>query len=381
MATRKTTARLLFVLQYYYPYIGGLEMIFQNLAERLTQRGYGVHVLTTRLAATPRNETHNSVQITRVTVPRRADRYYFTLAAIPHAMRLARRCDLVHTAPYNGALPAYLAARAVHRPVLLTALEVLGSRWHVVERNLLAAWGYRLFERFLTRLPFDRFAAISQATLRDCLAAGMPAEKGRVIYPGVDEAFRPGPRRGALRAQLGLSADDFLYLYFGRPGKTKGVEFLLRAAPQIQAAIPNAHLVLLLSDQPREWYERLRRLAADLQESARIHILPAAPRVVLVDYLRDADCIVIPSLTEGFGLTAAEACATGIPVVATRAGAIPEIISGQHVLVEPGSAEAIAEGVSRLRRGEWEEAPPKRFSWEAMVAAYEGLYREVIACA
>lgn len=379
MTTRKAAARIVFILQYYYPYVGGLEMIFQNLAERLTQRGHAVHVLTTRLPDTPRSETLNGVQITRVDAPRRADRYYFTLAAIPLAIRLARASDLVHTAPYNGALPAYFAARATHRPVVLTALEVLGPRWRAVERNPLMAWGYRLFERLIIRLPFDRFAAISHATLQDCLAAGMPAAKGRVIYPGIDDVFRPGPRSGALRAQLGLTADDFLYLYFGRPGKTKGVEFLLQAAPKIQATIPNAHLVLLLADKPREWYERLRRLAADLQESAHIHILPSAPRAALVEYLREADCIVIPSLTEGFGLTTAEACATGIPVVATRAGSIPEVISGRHVLVEPASAEAIAAGVLRIRRGDWDETPPKRFSWDAMVDAYEGLYQELRA--
>ncbi len=373
--------RILFVLQYYPPYVGGLEMIFQNLAERLAARGHLPYVLTTCLTATPRYEIRNGVSIERVNVPRRGDRYFFTFASLPRAIRLARQCDLVHTAPYNGALPAFLAGRLARRPVVLTALEVLGRRWHAVERNPLAAWGYRLFERLVTSLPFDRFAAISQATKRDCLAAGMPAERGQVIYPGVDEIFRPGPRRGTLRAQLGLSPDDFVYLYFGRPGKTKGVEFLLRAAPHIHAAIPNAHLVLFLSDQPREWYERLSQLAQEIGQMAPIHLLPSAPREHLVDYLRDADCIVIPSLTEGFGLTTAEACALGIPVVATRVGSLPEVVSGRHVLVEAGSAEAIADGVLRVQRGEWEETPPRRFSWEAMVEAYENLYQELLGCA
>lgn len=370
--------RILFVLQYYPPYIGGLEMIFQNLAERLARRGYPIHVLTTRLPATPRRELLNGVQVERVPAPRRGDRYYFTLAAIPGAIRLGRECDLIHTAPYNGALPAYLAARLTRRPVILTALEVLGRRWHAVERNPLTAWGYRLFEQLIVRLPFDRFAAISRATFQDCLAAGMPAGRGRVIYPGVDEIFQPGPPQGALRARLGLNGDDFIYLYFGRPGKTKGVEYLLQAAPRIHAAIPNAHLVLFLADRPREWYERLQHQVGEMGQAARIHLLPSAPREDLVAYLRDADCIVIPSLTEGFGLTTAEACALGIPVVATRAGSIPEVISGRHVLVEAGSAEAIAEGVLRIRRGEWDETPPKRFSWEAMVDAYESLYREML---
>jgi len=372
------TRRILFVLQYYPPYVGGLEMIFQNLAERLVQRGYTVHVLTTHLPGTPHRESLRGVTVERLPVPQCGDRYVFTFTAIPAAIRLARGCDLIHTAPYNGALPAFLAGRCTRRPVLLTALEVLGRRWHLMEQNPCIAWGYRLFERLITRLPFERFAAISQATLQDCLRAGMPAAQGQVIYPGVDEVFCPGPRNGALRARLGLGQSDFVYLYFGRPGKTKGVEFLLRAAPQIQAAIPQAHLVLLLADKPRAWYARLLRLAADLPAGINIHLLPSVPRAALVDYLREADCIVIPSLTEGFGLTTAEACATAIPVVATRVGAIPEVISGRHVLVEAGSAAALAKGVLRVYRGEWDETPPKRFSWEAMVDAYEQLYQEML---
>jgi D-inositol-3-phosphate glycosyltransferase len=369
--------RVLFVLQYYHPYIGGLESMFQHLAEGLAARGHETRVVTTRLSGTPPVEEVGGVTIERVRVPRVADRYFFSALGLKAALRQAGWCDLVHTAPYNGVPPAHLAARRRRKPVVLTALEVLGSRWRSVEPSRLKAWSYRSFERMVTSLHYDRFVAISEATLRDCVSAGMDAAKGRVAYLGVDEIFQPGPRTGVLRSRLGIGDEDFLYLYFGRPGKTKGVDVLIAAAAQVQAQVPEAQLVLVLADQPPEWYSRLRRLAESSE--ARIHFVPSAPRELLPVYLRDADCVVVPSLTEGFGLTAAEACAVRVPVVATRAGSLPEVVSGRHLLVEPGSARALAEGIVRIRRGGWDETPRKRFSWAAMIDAYERIYSELVS--
>jgi glycosyltransferase involved in cell wall biosynthesis len=195
-----------------------------------------------------------------------------------------------------------------------------------------------------------------------------------VIHCGVDAAFRPAPPSGILRHKLGLSPEAFLVVYYGRPGLTKGVDVLLRAAP----LLPNAHLALILADEPRPQYLALRRLVADLPN---VTLLPSLPRAELIEHLLDASCVVVPSRTEGFGLTAAESCALGLPVVATTAGSLPEVVSGRHVLVEPGSPSALAEGILRVQRGEWIETPLKTFPWKTMVAKYEQLYREVLECA
>jgi D-inositol-3-phosphate glycosyltransferase len=371
--------RILFVLQYYHPYVGGHESLFKNLAEGLVRRGHTVKVVTTCLRQTPRHEILNGVEIERVRVPHFADRYFFLLAGIPAAIHSARDHDLVHTSPYFGALPAYIAARRAGCPLIFTALEVLGRRWHQVENNYVKALAYRSFEKITIRLPYDRFAAISQATLEDCVVHGMNRARGRVIHLGVDEDFDPGPRTGSLRARFHIPAAAFLYLYFGRPGITKGVEDLLQAAPEIQKTIPDSQLVLILAQEPRAQYLERTRLAEKLSNKANIHILPSLPRAELIEALREADCVVVPSRTEGFGLTAAEACAMSIPVVSTRSGSLPEVVSGKHAWVEAGSPASIAEGVIRISRRDWDEIPVKRFTWEGMIEAYESLYREVLS--
>jgi glycosyltransferase involved in cell wall biosynthesis len=235
----------------------------------------------------------------------------------------------------------------------------------------------------MVTLPFDEYVAISHATRCDLLEEGVSAANVRVIYPGVDDIFAQngGTRRGELRNSCHIARDDFLYLYYGRPGVTKGVEFLVQAVPEVQRQVPNAHLVLILADEPRDNYLRVRRLVNDLQPSCNVHLLPRVPpdgREQLVRHLLDADCIVVPSLTEGFGFTTAEASALGIPVVATCVGSIPEVVSGAHVLVKAGSSSALARGVVRACLGQYDHSPRKEFTWARMVDGYESLYQELM---
>lgn len=372
--------RVLFVLDYYDPHIGGVELIFKRLAEGLFSRGHHVKVITTHPGGAPKNEINQGVDIERVDPISSLDRYFFTFFSVPSVAREAPRYDIVHTTAYNGALAAYSVARLAKRPVVYTAPEVLGKRWFMVEKNAFKALSFYLFERLITRVPYDHFVAISNSTLLDALAIGVDQRKSSYVYCGVDRDFDSGAfQKNVLRRKIGARADDFIYTYFGRPGITKGVDYLLKAAPDIQKVIPNAHLVLILSDEPRTQYLDVCRRVRSIQGRSNIHILPSfAGRQALFESLADSDCIVIPSITEGFGLAAAEACTLGVPVIATRAGALPEVVSGRHILIEPGSSQEICDAVLRISRGDWDQIPPKDFPWESMIDAYEKIYRDLL---
>jgi glycosyltransferase involved in cell wall biosynthesis len=124
---------------------------------------------------------------------------------------------------------------------------------------------------------------------------------------------------------------------------------------------------------------RIRDLVTSLGPEANVHFVPATTnRPLLASYLLDANCVVVPSLTEGFGFTTAETCALGIPIVASNVGSIPEVISGKHLLIEPGSSAAIADAVVRMWRGEYNQAEPKNFDWDHIVQQYEQVYRRLL---
>lgn len=371
---------VLFVVEYYYPHVGGGEIVFQQLAEGLAARGVAVDVVTCLLPGTPPRETLNGVQIHRVRVPQLGRRHWFSLLALPATLRLIRPGTVVHTTTHNGAFPAWLGARLRRVPCVMTVYEVFGPNWRTLAGlSRPAAALFQAFEAVVVNLPFDWQVCISQYTRRK-LEEYYPSKRRRtsVIYCGVDyELFNPNRADGArIRRKLGAEG-RFVVLYFGRPGYAKGLNYLIDAIPDMVARIPNLLVLLLLADEPRKLYqEAMERLRSAL---ARGQVYVAAPvrREELPDYLAASDCVVIPSLSEGFGLSAAEACAMRRPVVATTGGALPEVVSGTCVLVAPHDSNAIAAGIIRTQSVHGHQVPLKSFSWTPAVDGHLRVYDAV----
>ena len=87
----------------------------------------------------------------------------------------------------------------------------------------------------------------------------------------------------------------------------------------------------------------------------------------LPGYHQASDCIIIPSLNEGFGFTCVEACTMERPVVVTTAGSLPEVVSGRYVTIAPGDSHAIADGVDKVYGKEYTVTGLKRFTWDEAV--------------
>jgi glycosyltransferase involved in cell wall biosynthesis len=136
-----------------------------------------------------------------------------------------------------------------------------------------------------------------------------------------------------------------------------------------------------------------------LQQSykAMVHDLGVADMVTFLGFRRDiadliaaADALVLASVAEAFGFVLTEALYLGTPVVATRAGGIPEIVDDgvDGLLVPPADAEGLATAIVRLvqddqlrRRiaGAGREKVPARFAFERMVRQYEQVYEECLS--
>ena len=376
--------KVCFVLEYYYPHIGGFEVLFQHLAEGIVEAGHQCTVVTCRLPGTKQRETVNGVDLHRVSVPALGDRYWFTLAGIHQAWQQAKRADIVITTTYNGTFPAWLASRLTRKPAVIVLLEVIGKNWHSIGLNPALALGYRVFEDAVLRLPFERYISISNSTRNALAKRGIARDRISLAYPGIDhKLFNPAGRSGRRadrRSELGFDPDAFVYLYFGRPGYMKGIDFLVKAAPLIKQRIPQARLLLLLSRKPDQGYRRVIDLinASGLVLGQDVIVLDPVPRAELPDTLQASDCVVVPSLSEGFGFTCVEACTMDIPVVASAAGSLPEVIFGRHVLVEPGNAQAIADGVERVFRKDTTITDKKTFLWQDMIDAHLATYAEAV---
>lgn len=372
--------KILFVLEHYYPFIGGAEVLFRQLCEGLAEKGHSITVLTTKLPGTVHKEIISGVNIHRIRTPRRSSRHWFTFIAIPEAIRLASLTDIVHTTTYNGAFPAWLAARIRGKKCVITILEIFGSDWKAMAgMNWLSAIVYRLLEDIVISLRFDHFSAISGYTAACLKNHGINNDKLSVIYPGINYSlFDPDRADGkSVRQKLNLE-DKFTYLFFGRPGISKGIEYLLRAVPLINVAINNSSLLMILANEPSDGYKKIIMLMKSLGIQNNIILLDPVPRNVLPDYIAAADCVVVPSLSEGFGFSAAEACAMAKPVIASNTASLPEVVSGDYILVSPKDAASIAHAVERVHNRQYNSHDKKLFMWSECISAYENVYHQLI---
>ncbi|HEY8610215.1 MAG TPA: glycosyltransferase family 4 protein [Roseomonas sp.] len=186
---------------------------------------------------------------------------------------------------------------------------------------------------------------VSRATTEGLLADGMTSARVRLIPNGIDPARLRPLRPGALRAELGIPAEDLVIGSVGSLITRKGPDVLLAAFARL--AHPSAWLILAGSGPERERLE------------AMTDALGVAPRVRFVGNVEEPgvvydamDIHVLASRSEAFGLVLVEAALSGVPNIGSAVGGIPEVIDDERtgLLVPPDDAEALAGALGRLAR-------------------------------
>jgi glycosyltransferase involved in cell wall biosynthesis len=223
--------------------------------------------------------------------------------------------------------------------------------------------------------------AITEDCRQHALRAGAPAEHIRLVFNGTDlRRFSPG-KDGAGSPRFGPHMIFACRQLFPR----KGIRFLLEAGAQLKPRFPDLQIVLA-----GDGFERpeLARLATELGIASNVTFLGWVPNEDLPPYYRAAAVSVIPSLEEGFGIPAAEAMGCEVPVVASDAGGLPEVVeNGVTGLVVPrGDSAALAGAIGALladpeRRRRMGQAGRERalrlFDWDRSAVQFEELYHEI----
>ena len=366
--------KICLIAESYPPALGGVEFALQHIVEGLIAKGNEVWVVTSSWQRhAPSVEQSGSLRVSRVKTFPFFHRLWFILFSLPTVLKAARWADLVQGSTFAGGPPAFFGGWLTKKRKVLLVHEVYGSRWFQFERNPLRALFYYLTERIIVRLPFDHYVAPSRYSKVSVCSLGVPQSKVSVIYHGDSTLDRPTLTKDQVRSQLGFGEQHFIFLAFGRAGVTKGFEYFADAMPAILRQIPRARFVLVLSGYDRRILSRLERQISRLPASI-CKLVPPLSREILASYVHAADCFVIPSLSEGFGFSALEACNANKVVVAADAGSLPEIVFGKHVFVKPGSHEAIAEGCKKAYEGDVTERAPKAFDWAQTVSQYCVVY-------
>ncbi len=203
-----------------------------------------------------------------------------------------------------------------------------------------------------------------------------------VIGSGIHPVtMTPGPDA---RRSLGLPEDAFVIMYAGRIAIEKNLALLLRAFKIVQRRHPNTHLVIAGSGP---YLDGCREHAETLGISQSTTFVGMLSREQLDTAYRVADLFAFPSMTETQGLVVCEAITAGLPCVAVRAGANPEVLEdGVDSILTENSVRAFAKAIcstigdtdlrDRLAAGAAHNS--KRFSIDAMTDRFERLYRSTI---
>jgi glycosyltransferase involved in cell wall biosynthesis len=230
----------------------------------------------------------------------------------------------------------------------------------------------------------DRIIAISERVREVLLEDGVPPERIDVVPSGIDPQRFAGVEPHDLRREFGLPPETVVVVNVAYFADHKGQRYLVEAAPRIVREFPAAVLFLVGEGELREpLIDLARRLGV-----AKNVFFPGFRREIPA-ILRGADICVMPSHLEGLGTSVLDALACGLPVVAARAGGIPEMIEdgANGLLVPPRDPEALAGAILRLLRDPGERrrlgaAGPgtvlRRFTADTMVEGNLAVYRRLL---
>ena len=305
----------------------------------------------------------------------------FSIRALRELRARSRAFDIVHD--NQGLGYGMLGVRRLGLPLLTSVHHpiTVDRRLEMAGLNPLQRLGKRRwygFVRMQARVArrAGPLVTVSTSSKHDiCRDFRVPPRNVHVVPLGVDtRLFCPRPRqpRAPGRIVAVTSSDSPL----------KGLPALLRAVAKL-ATEGDAHLVVIGAPSAAT-----RRQVAQLALGDRVTFASGLPDTEYAAMLASAEVAVVPSLYEGFSLPAVEHMASGTPLVASRAGALPEVTGDAAVLVAPGDAEELAAALRRLLGDAGARARlaaaglarvGERFAWTAVAAATEALYRSVIS--
>jgi glycosyltransferase involved in cell wall biosynthesis len=307
-------------------------------------------------------------------IPMRGDADIRMRGRVRRVLR-AEHADLVHVHSRRGAdIWAGLAARRERVPAILS------RRVDNPEKRWLVKFKYGLYRRVITISQGIRQVLIEQA--------GVAPRKIVCVPSAVDTGrFRPlsaADERAWFEREFGLRQGELAVGMLAQFIERKGHRVLIEALPSVLQRAPNTRM-LLFGQGPL--VEDTRRLCAERGLNERV--LFAGFRNDMEKILPCLDLVVHPALMEGLGVSLLEAAACAVPIIASNAGGMPEIVRDRSNgrLVAPGDSGALAAAMielltdAELRQrcgAQGRRLVEAEFSVSAMVAGNYGVYQEVL---
>jgi len=366
---------------FYTPFEGGAERYVKEITQRLKEK-YNFLILTSWLSRkTPKKEIKDEIEIFRLGLGFQFDKYLYPILAPFKSFFISH--DILHAVLESYAGLALLIYKIFNKktPTLLTL------------QTGRVSIPYFLFKK-IHQVP-DKIQAISNTLAERAKKFG--AKNVEVVPNGVTlNKFKIRNSKFKMKGKLGLK-DQFVIMTIARLEKVKGIEYLIEAMEILNSKFKiqpqpisnglgqNSKLFIIGDGSERK---KLENLVENLNLQEKVKFFGQILNEKIPEFLASANCFVLPSVSEGFGIVILEAMAAGVPVIATNVGGIPDIIeNGKNgILVEPKNPEAIVKAIIKIfsdsqfaqKLVQNANANLTRYDWDNIAQKINLIYQELL---
>jgi N-acetyl-alpha-D-glucosaminyl L-malate synthase BshA len=367
-----------------YPTYGGSGAIATELGIELAERGHEIHFISYaqpfRLPHFMERVFFHEVEMVHYPLFEH-NNYSLALAAVMHEVALRERLDILHV---HYAIP--------HATSAWIAKEMLGDRHPVKIVTTLHGTDITLIgqERNfweITRFSIqksDGITAVSDYLKRETVDAfRVPADTIEVIPNFVDPDLYGRDRYPCWKTAF-LRDGEKLVLHVSNFRPVKRVRDVVRTFARLQKQVPSR--LVFVGDGP----DRPEAIDEARAQGITDRVVFLGKQDSVAEIMACADLLILPSENESFGLVALEAMASGVPVIASNAGGLPEVVdSGETGFLAPvGDVEAMAEGAIHILRDAetWRRfsaaartSATERYGVASIIPQYERYYERILA--
>lgn len=361
--------RILFWTLNFWPAIGGVEVLAAKLVPSLRQRGHEFVVVAPRDDADlPEEEEYHGVPIHRLSfhsnIAANGIDHLSTIKSKVADLKRAFKPDLVHINGVGYSNFFHLTTSQIYRAPLLVTLH---GRWATQADSIVGH----------TLRAANWVSGCSAAILKRArLLVPEIMDRSSIIYNGLEAPqISPEP----------LPFVEPRILCLGRLSPEKGIDLALAAFPQVLQRFPRARLTIAGNGRLRS---ELERQAAKESISHAVDFVGWVAPDAVPSLINSSTIVLMPSRHDSLPLVALQAALMARPIVATRVGGLPEVVTHEEtgLLVESENAPALSEAIELMlarpeiasRMGDAARARVKKFfSWEQHVNSYDALYRKL----
>lgn len=349
---------ILFILDYFSPYIWWIETLFDDVTDFWVKKWYTIHVITSRHdKKLPTIEKRNWVIIYRIG----KNRFTIVFQALRFWLKnksLLQSIDHIHTSTFSSAIPSWILSKIYNKPCTITIHEIYDKlRYHL--KNNKARW-YIAFEKLLFRLPWTHIVTVSNYTksmIQDIYH--LPDRSLSVIYNQIDTTVWKLDQVKiediiTLKKKYNLT-NKKIGLFIWRLGYEKWLPYLIESLYDIIQLHQKFVLVIIAPKTIQLYSQDIQNLIKSTKDqiinnNLHQHILwidPVKENETLRLWMSISDIGIIPSMSEWFCYTAVQMQSMGLPLIVSKVGALPEVLKSHHTFVSYGKIKELSHAIDK----------------------------------